>query len=207
MTGSPLYRREVLASRHNRWLGPLLLRQPVSHWIATWAAIALVAALVAYLCVGEYARKARLEGRVAIAGGTPQVELVVPEPLLGSIATGNDVWLRYRAFPHQHYGRYRGRVVRIAAQATSPGGTRDPRAPTVFVATVALTDTRVRDDRGRFRALLPGLGVDADVVVDRRPLYAWLFEPLAGLRGRAAGRPDAPASSTASSTASASNGP
>ena len=199
MTGSPLYRREVLASRHNRWLGPMLLRQPVSHWVATWAAIALVAALAVYLCVGEYARKARLEGRVVAVGDTPRVELVVPEPLLPTIATGHDVWLRYRAFPHQHYGRYRGRVVRIAAQGTSP----DPRTPTVFIATVALDDARVRDDRGRSRALLPGLGVDAEIVVDKRPLYAWLFEPLARLRGRDAGPP----SPSASSTASASNGP
>lgn len=203
MTASPLYRREVLASRHNRWLGPMLLRQPVSHWVATWAAIALVAALVVYLCVGEYARKARLEGRVVATGGTPQVALVVPEPLLPTIATGHDVWLRYRAFPHQHYGRYRGRIVRIAAQAAPAGGAIDPRAPTVFVATVALTDARVRDDRGRTRALLPGLGVDAEIVVDRRPLYAWLFEPLARLRGRDA----EPPSTSASSTASASNGP
>lgn len=204
MTDSPLYRQEVLASRHNRWLGPLLLRQPVSHWVATWAAIALVAALAACLYVGEYARKARLEGRVVVTAGTaPRVELEVPEPLLASIAPGNEVWLRYRAFPHQHYGRYRGRVVDIAAQAAAPGGTIDPRAPRVFVATVALTEARVRDDRGRSRALLSGLGVDADVVVDKRPLYAWLFEPLAGLRGRDAGQPDA----TASSTPSPSNGP
>lgn len=187
---TPLYRHEVLAAKHNRWLGPLLLRQPVSHWAATWMAIALVVAVVAFLCIGEYARKARIEGRLvaraphgdATRGPALEAELAVPERVLASVAVGDEVRLRYRAYPYQRYGQYAGRIVRVASSPLPASASATAGGP-AYAATVALDDDRVRDDRGIERALRPGLGVDADVVVDKRRLYEWLFEPLARLRG------------------------
>lgn len=183
MTGSPLYRREVLAGRHNRWLGPLLLRQPVSHWVATWASLALVAGFVAFLYVGEYARKARVEGRLVpdVAGAAAshhpglRAELAVPEGMLASIAVGDEVHLRYRAYPYQRYGQYPGRIVDLASTPMDTGAA--PGAPT-YAALVRLEDDRVRDDRGVEHVLRPGLGVEADVIVEKHRLYEWLFEPF-----------------------------
>ena len=50
-------------------------------------------------------------------------------------------------------------------------------APT-YAAVVRLEDDRVRDDRGVEHALRPGLGVEADVIVEKHRLYEWLFEPF-----------------------------
>ncbi len=198
MTASPLYRSEVLDAKRNRWLGGLILRQPLSHWLLTWIAIGTVSIAVAFLSLGEYARKARVEGRLVdlptAAGGNPRLEaeLVVPETLLAALTVGGEVELRYPAFPHQHYGQYRGRIVRISRQpipSTAPAstGAAPGRIATTYRATVSLERQRVRSDRGVERDLHPGLAVQADVIVERRRLYAWLFGPFSRLRERLRG--------------------
>ena len=205
MTSTPLYRSEVLDAKRNRWLGNLILRQPLSHWALTWIAIGTVAIAVAFLYVGEYARKARVEGRLVdiptAAQGAQgdsarlEAELMVPESLLAAAVVGSEVQLRYPAFPHQHYGQYRGRIVRISRQpipfaSSAPTGSADAatgRAPGIYRATVSLERQRVRNDRGIERDLQPGLTVHADVIVERRRLYAWLFEPFSRLRDRLRG--------------------
>lgn len=199
MTSSPLYRPEVLDAKRNRWLGALILRQPLSHWALTWIAIGTVSIAVAFLYLGEYARKVRVEGRLvdvratSSAGGPRlEAELTVPEGLLAAFAVGGEVQLRYPAFPHQHYGQYRGRIVRVSRQpipsaAASPtAATRDLAANT-YRATVSLERQRVRDDRGIEHDLHPALAVEADVIVERRRLYAWLFEPFSRVRERLRG--------------------
>lgn len=188
MTATPLYRSEVLEAKRNRWLGGLILRQPLSHWVLTWIAICTVSIAVAFLYLGEYARKARVEGRLvdlpAAAGGSPRLEaeLAVPETLLAALTVGGEVELRYPAFPHQHYGQYRGRIVRISRQPIASAAAGP--AVTTYLATVSLERQRVRNDRGVERDLHPGLAVQADVIVERRRLYAWLFEPFSRLRER-----------------------
>ena len=204
MTHTPLYRSEVLEAKRNRWLGSLILRQPMSHWAMTWVAIGTVAIAVAFLCFGEYARKIRIEGTLvdsttaappAMAGGADpansglEAELLVPESLLASIPIGGEVLLRYPAYPHQHYGQYHGRVVGISRQPvpavrTDIADTAAGRAQSTYRVTVALDRQRVRDDSGIERDLRPGLGVEADIVLEKHRLYEWLLEPFSRLRER-----------------------
>lgn len=204
MSRTPLYRPEVLEARRNRWLGRIILRQPIAHWAMTWIAIGTAALAVAFLCSGEYARKVRIEGRLVDAvradampvaamradaaspteqsgndGTTLEAHLAVPEALLASTRVGAEVLLRYPAFPHQHYGQYRGRIVRIARHPIAAAS-----STIAYRVTVALERQRVRDDHGEERDLQPGLGVQAEVVVEKRRLYEWLFEPFALLRER-----------------------
>lgn len=218
---TPLYRSEVLEAKRNRWLGRLVLRQPMSHWAMTGGAFAIVALLTVFLFVGEYARKVRISGRLveiaasprpvgapgipqsasqAAGQGAPQdtprfeAELLIPEHALASVDVGAEVFLRYSAYPHQRYGQYRGRVLRISRRPVEAEAGESPRPPqastqtldepagtraSLYRAVVSLEHQRVRDDRGVERDLRPGLGVMADIVVERRPLYRWLFEPLA----------------------------
>ena len=201
MATTPLYRSEVLEAKRNRWLGSLILRQPMSHWAMTWMAIGTVAIAVAFLCIGEYARKIRIEGRLIDSPAAAQyasdgsanpadsrleAELLVPESLLASIPVGSDVLLRYPAYPHQHYGQYHGRIVGISRQPAQAGtaGTSAERSQSQYRATVALERQRVRDDLGVESDLRPGLGVEADIVLEKHRLYEWLLEPFARLRER-----------------------
>jgi membrane fusion protein len=60
--GEALFRSEVGAARA-AWLGTIVLTQPRVALVLTGAALALAAALVTFLCVGEYTRKARVQGQ------------------------------------------------------------------------------------------------------------------------------------------------
>lgn len=196
MSRTPLYRKEVLETKRNRWLGRLVVRQPMSHWAMTAGAFAIVALLAAFLVAGEYARKVSIAGRLVETAGVRgaldaggiapklEAELLIPERALATVDVGADVLLRFPAYPHQRYGQYRGRVLRISRTPTteaSSGVDANGRAVEArYRAAVVLEKQRVRDDRGVERDLRPGLGVMAEIVVEKRPLYRWLFEPLIG---------------------------
>jgi len=43
---------------------------------------------------------------------------------------------------------------------------------------------------GQAEPLRAGMGVEADLLLDTRPLYQWLLEPIYSLRGRATTQAD-----------------
>lgn len=198
MGQTPLYRTEVIEARRNRWLGALLLRQPLSHWVLTWVAVAIAFGIGATLYWGEYTRRVRVVGEL-VSGkddATLQALLSIPESALASARIGGDVQLRYPAFPHQRYGKTRGRIVDIAPADPARRAAADagPRQD-MYVALVEIATPYVSDGRGHTHALRTGLNVEADLIVDRRRLYAWLFEPLAP-RAAAPAASGSPAPST-----------
>lgn len=95
-----------------------------------------------------------------------EVRLFVPPALAGSLRVGQEVVLRYDAFPWQRHGVGRGIVTAIAgATASEARGT-----PTYRVA------VRLRD--GARLALRPDMTLSAGIVLERRSLLDWLLAPL-----------------------------
>jgi membrane fusion protein len=133
-------------------------------------------------------------------GSALQAHLYLPSSAVGFVRPGQAVRLRYEAYPYQKFGHGRGRVLQVSHTPLGPPELADlslPAFPTValeageplFRVTVALDDPRA-DGGGTERAeasritLVPGLRLHADVVLERRRLVEWLFEPLLGLRQR-----------------------
>lgn len=114
--------------------------------------------------------------------GRLQAELRVPESGLAELKPGLGVKLLYDAFPYQRYGVRAGTVrwVGPAGVAAGNGG--------AFRALVDLADTTVRV-RGEPRPLMAGMGGEARVVVGRRSLMSYAFEPVRELRESFAGPP------------------
>jgi membrane fusion protein len=120
--------------------------------------------------------------------GTLEAELLVPSRAIGFVAPGDQVLLRYQAFPWQKFGHQRGRVSAVSRSALSPGelgallgnaGTSQP----LYRVRVALADQTVRA-YGQAAQLKPGMLLDADILGETRRLCEWLFEPLVSLTGR-----------------------
>ena len=65
---SALFRHEVLDQWQAQWLGTVLLAPRLSHRLFTLLALVAVAATIALLFFGEYARKARINGWCPISG-------------------------------------------------------------------------------------------------------------------------------------------
>jgi membrane fusion protein len=123
-----------------------------------------------------------------IPPGAPlEAHLFAPSKSIGFLRVGQDVLLRYLAYPHQKFGSHAGRVVAIARSPhgaaelgwVPPDGTREP----LYRIKVELAAQSVQA-YGRDEPLQAGMQVEADLLLDRRRLIEWVFEPLLSLAGR-----------------------
>jgi multidrug efflux pump subunit AcrA (membrane-fusion protein) len=108
-----------------------------------------------------------------------QADLQIPQMGAGRVAAQQGVKLLYDAFPYQRFGVRNGTV-----RWVSPAGVD------TFRALVDVEDESVHVD-GRDSRLVPGMGGRADVVVGRRSLISYAFEPLRQLRENLADAPQA----------------
>ena len=117
-------------------------------------------------------------------GSRLQAQLLVPSRSVGFIAPGSRVVLRYQAYPYQKFGQQYGHILSISRSALTPS---QLLALTGKRAGHSLYRVKVRLDRqsilvyGKPQALKPGMSLDADILMDRRTLLQWVFEPLYGL--------------------------
>ena len=122
------------------------------------------------------------------ANATLEALLYSPSRSIGFVKTGQEVLLRYLAYPHQKFGSHRAIVRSISANAVSAAelgvvpldGGREPLYR--IRATLAAQSIEAY---GRDEPLQAGMQVEADVMLDRRRLIEWVFEPLLSLAGRA----------------------
>ncbi|MGZ5037216.1 MAG: HlyD family secretion protein [Usitatibacter sp.] len=119
---------------------------------------------------------------------TLEAVLYSPSRSIGFVHAGQDVLLRYLAYPYQKFGMHRASVTSVSRNPMLPGelgftpidGTREP----VYRIKVALEGQAIRA-YGRLEPLQPGMQVEADILLDKRRLIEWVFEPLLSLAGRA----------------------
>lgn len=120
------------------------------------------------------------------AGAALQAKLLVPSHAIGFIAPRQPVALRYGAFPYQRFGHYHGVVESIAKSLLLPGDADLPLAlkEPAYLVTVTLAEQSVRAYGNAF-TLRAGMALDADVMLDRRSIIEWIFDPLFSLVQRA----------------------
>jgi membrane fusion protein len=119
------------------------------------------------------------------AGSELEAQLLVPSSAIGFVARGDRVVLRYQAYPYQKFGQQYGKVVQVSRSALSPAEMASllghNMATPLYRVLVAL-DRQTIDAYGKAETLKPGMALDADILLDRRSLWQWVFEPLYGLR-------------------------
>lgn len=135
---------------------------------------------------GETVRAGALLMVVMPADTSFEAELFVPSRAIGFIEPGQRVAIRYQAFPYQRFGLYPGVVASVSETILAPQEviTTVPLAgEPVYRVRVALERHRV-SAYGRDYPLQPGMLLEADVELDRRPLWQWLLEPVLRVQGR-----------------------
>jgi len=118
-------------------------------------------------------------------GSGLHAQLLVPTRAIGFVQPGHEVVLRYDAFPFQRFGHYRGRVESISRTVWSPGERLGPltvREP-VYRIDVRLEQQSVNAGGQEF-VLRPGMLVNADLLLERRTVFEWIFAPVLELRER-----------------------
>ena len=119
------------------------------------------------------------------AGAELQAQLLVPTRAAGFIRPGQQVALRYQAFPYQRFGHHIGKVTEVGRTVIQPNESSLPMPvqEPVYRVTVRLPMQQVRA-YGQAMALQAGMAVDADIRIDRRRLIEWVFDPLLSITGR-----------------------
>jgi membrane fusion protein len=129
-----------------------------------------------------------------------EAQLYSPSRAIGFVHPGQRVLLRYQSYPFQRFGHYEGRVESVSRSAVSPaelppqlaglpaliagtaGGAANAAEP-VYSITVSLARQTVAA-YGQPAQLQAGMLLEADVVLERRRLIEWVFDPLYAAAGR-----------------------
>ena len=124
-------------------------------------------------------------------GSALEAQLLIPSHAAGFVRPGQRVAIRYAAYAYQKFGLQAGTVQQVTQNAltqaevgTLLGGQIPPEA---------LYRVRVRLDHqhvtayGRRQPLKPGMALEADMLLERRRLLEWVFEPLYGFAQRLPG--------------------
>jgi len=120
-----------------------------------------------------------------------QAQLFAPSSAVGFVRPKQKVQLRYQAFPYQKFGHQTGAVAlvsRAPLQGAELAGlpmqaSTNAASEPLYRITVTLDQQSVAA-YGQAQALVPGMQLEADVLLDRRRLIEWLFEPVLGIAGR-----------------------
>jgi len=118
-------------------------------------------------------------------GSGMHVELLVPTRAIGFLKPGQEVVLRYEAFPYERFGQYHGTITEIGRNVWTSGervGPLQAREP-VYRVDVALQNQTV-SALGQELPLRPGMLVNADLLLEKRSILEWIFEPVLRLKGR-----------------------
>ncbi|MBX6741917.1 MAG: HlyD family efflux transporter periplasmic adaptor subunit [Acetobacteraceae bacterium] len=115
--------------------------------------------------------------------GLLHAELFVPTRAAGFVRPGQEVRILYDAFPYQRFGAHRGRITMTSQTVLMPGEVTAPVAlhEPVYRAVASLERQDIASD-AESTPLRPDMLLRAEIVLERRPLIAWLLGPLLQVR-------------------------
>jgi membrane fusion protein len=118
-------------------------------------------------------------------GSVLHAEMLVPTRAIGFVNKGKEVVMRYEAFPFERFGQYRGVISDVSQTVWSAGEKVGPTVTREPVYRVAVTlDKQSVAAFGQDFPLRSGMLVNADILLEKRSLIEWIFEPVMQLRGR-----------------------
>ncbi|GMG85693.1 HlyD family secretion protein [Biformimicrobium ophioploci] len=136
---------------------------------------------------------ARLGDRVSVgeplmqiipSDSTLHAELLVPGEAAGMVLPGQEVQLRYTAFPHQRFGVVTGKLTEVSRSVSVPSHSHfSGRTGPTYIARAAIPAQSITA-YGQIYPLKPGMLLEADIILEKRPLIQWLLDPVFSIRGR-----------------------
>jgi membrane fusion protein len=115
-----------------------------------------------------------------------KADLYVPTQAAGFLHEGQEVNIRYDAFPYEKYGLYGGVIEQIPKNIMIPGEVEVPfevKEP-VYKVVVKLNSQTVMAF-GREHFLQVGMLLQGDIIRDHSRIIDWVLQPLYSLKGRA----------------------
>ncbi|NWK52103.1 MULTISPECIES: HlyD family secretion protein [Acinetobacter] len=124
---------------------------------------------------------------------TPLIaQLYVPSRAIGFVKEGDQVLLRYQAYPYQKFGHAKAQVLSVAKTALASQdlqtiGIISPQEqlnnePVYLVR--AKLDKQMVKAYGKDMPLQVGMTLEGDIMHEKRKLYEWVLEPLFSITGK-----------------------
>lgn len=119
-------------------------------------------------------------------------QLYVPSRAIGFILEGDQVLLRYQAYPYQKFGHAKAQVISVAKTALASQnlqtiGIISPQEQMnnepVYLVRVKL-DKQMVKAYGKDMPLQVGMILEGDILHEKRKLYEWVLEPLFSITGK-----------------------
>lgn len=114
-----------------------------------------------------------------------EADLFIPTRAIGFLEEGQQVQLRYDAFPFERFGSYPGTIKKISKTLISPNQISVPfnLGEPVYRARITLQHDDI-EAYGKRYPLQAGMLLQADIFLENRPLYQWLLKPLYSIKGK-----------------------
>jgi membrane fusion protein len=117
-------------------------------------------------------------------GAELEAIVYVPTRAIAFIERGQDVMLRFHAFPYERFGVQSGRVHEVSHTVLLPAEVTGVtlQEPSYRVR-VGLSSQQIHA-YNRELPLRAGMTLDADVITEQRSLLQWLFDPIYSIKGQ-----------------------
>ncbi|WP_171041178.1 HlyD family secretion protein [Pseudoalteromonas aurantia] len=115
-----------------------------------------------------------------------EVKLLVPVRAAGFVKPGQEIEIRYDAFPYQKFGLYSGQLAHISESILLPSELDSapvPSSEAVYLVTAKLNSPTV-NAYGQEFSLKVGMTLSADIKLTDRTILEWLLEPLLSIKGK-----------------------
>ena len=122
---------------------------------------------------------------------TLEANLFIPSSAIGFIEEGLSVSLRYDAFPYQKFGQQSGIVIDVANNAIHSSELKSLGIYSQLFSNEKDTYYRIKVKLnnqdilayGKHYPLKIGMSLESNIILDKRKIYEWIFEPLIGIQG------------------------
>lgn len=121
-----------------------------------------------------------------------EIQLFGSSSIIGFMRENAAVMIRYAAFPYQKFGLYPGTVTSFSRTTLRPSDI-EPGTPVTVQSASPQPEGNYRIivhpqyesvlAYGKNEPIRPGMAVEAEVFLDSRRLYEWIFEPIFSIRG------------------------
>ncbi|MGF6534289.1 membrane fusion protein [Paraburkholderia sp. GAS206C] len=137
--------------------------------------------------LGQVVNSRQTIAEIVPRGSIMEGEAYVSSQAIKSMKIGDDVMIRYSSFPFQSYGQFHGAVVNISEVATPPDSIPDllihdrkeleQSEDSYYRVRLRIPSQAIKS--GNIDVVLkPGMKFDATVVVEKQPIYRWMFYPV-----------------------------
>lgn len=182
-TNLSLFRQEALEHAGQRsFLSHVIVTTPIRFWVSTTILLGFTTVGLYLSTLVQLPRTIELSGQIE-AQPNPDAEvsaqLWADADTTTKLRPGQEVQVKYAAFPFQTYGVFTGRV-RTLADRPAAVTTQQYSAKTLsYPVEVELKQQRI-SVANQLMPLRPGMTLTANILLERKTLFNWLWEPLTG---------------------------